>query len=256
MDICSICHEPFDGVKPIVIAKHVSDRNLDESRKRGHYFHRSCLDEWKKHCGRDHNIAAGFICPMDRDEICQLHTVPNYELVKFDLMYYDSDMLRVLNVCRERFKGFNKHFLQQIKDIDEQDRKGKTLAYYVCFLGDYNIALKLLTAGADFNKHIGSHGFTPLMAAVCQNHSNIVNRLLSSRQVRQGCNTMDNFGMTAFMYACKGCFNRIITDFLVNEIPTAHQVRHCLVAFKVEFDADTLYGKEIIHKLNHYLKPK
>jgi hypothetical protein len=254
MDICSICHEPFDCKQQIVIAKHVSDRNLEESRKRGHYFHRSCLDQWKKHCILTYDtqdLPVGFICPMDRDEICRLYTVPNYEIVGFDIRYYDSDMLRVLNECR-----VNRHFIQQISDIDEVDRKNKTLAYYVCYLGDYNIAIKLLAAGADFNKHVGDSGFTPLMAAVCQNHSNIVNRLLANRQVRQGCNAMDHAGMTAFMYACKGCFNRIITDFLVNEIPTPHQVRHCLVCFKAEFESDTLYGKEIMHKLNHYLKPK
>ena len=255
MDLCSICREHFDGSTPIVIAKHTTDRTLEDSRRRGHYFHRSCLEQWKKHCSITYDtldLPVGFICPMDRDEICRLYSVPNYELVGFDIRYYDSDMLRVMNECR-----LNRNFLQQITDIDETDRRNKTLAYYACYLGDYQLVLRLISAGADFNKLVGDHGFTPLMAAVCQNHYNIVNRLLANKIVRQQCvQTIDNNGMTAFMYACRSCHDRIITEFLVNEIPTAHQVRYCLTLYRDEFNADELYGRDIIHKLNHYLKPK
>jgi hypothetical protein len=252
MDLCSICHEHFDKTSLIVIAKHTSDKTLDDSRKRGHYFHRACLEMWKKHCSvvyDSHDLPVGFICPMDRDEICRLYTVPNYELIGFDMRYYDSDMLRVLNECRR-----NRNFLQQITDIDETDRRNKTLAYYACYLGDYQLVCRLIGAGADFNKHGGDHGFTPLMAAVCQNHYNIVSKLLANRKTRQHCCTViDRSGMNAFMYACKGCHDRIITEFLNNEIPTAHQVRYCLVIFSPEFRLDELYGRDIIHKLNHYL---
>ena len=149
MDMCAICHEPFDGKTPIVIAKHSADRSLEESRKRGHYFHRSCLEQWKKHCCLrydTHDLPVGFICPMDRDEIGRLYTVPNYELVKFDLKYYDSDMLKVMNECR-----LNKHFLQQIIDIDETDKRNKTLAYYACYLGDLVDTRTPKPAACEFN---------------------------------------------------------------------------------------------------------
>jgi hypothetical protein len=254
MDLCSICREHFDGKTPIVIAKHTADRTLEDSRKRGHYFHRSCLEQWKNHClfnDDTHDLSVGFICPMDRDEICRLYSVPNYELVRFDIRYFDSDMLRVLNECRS-----HRQILQQITDIDETDRRNKTLAYYACYLGDYQMVTRLMAMGADFNKPVGDHGFTPLMAAVCQNHYSIVSKLLSNKIIKQQCSLiMDKSGMNAFMYACRGCHDRIITEFLVNDIPTAHQVRYCLTLFADEFKADELYGKEIVHKLNHYLKP-
>jgi hypothetical protein len=255
MDMCAICHEPFDGKTPIVIAKHTADKTLEESRKRGHYFHRSCLEQWKKHCHvtfDSQDLPVGFICPMDRDEICRLYSVPNYELIGFDLRYYDSDMLRVMNECRT-----NRNFFQQITDIDETDKRNKTLAYYACYLGDYQIVSRLLLAGADFNKPVGDYGFTPLMAAVCQNHYSIVNKLLMNKTVKQGCPFVtDKSGTTAFMYACKACHDRIITEFLLLEVPTVHQVRYCLILYREEFHADELFGKEIIHKLNHYLKFK
>ena len=254
MDLCTICREPFDCLQQIVIAKHVTDRSMEDSRRRGHYFHRACLDQWKKHCSityDTHDLPIGFICPMDRDDISRLYTVPNYELVGFDIKYYDSDMIRVINECRT-----NKNLIQQITDIDELDKHNKTLAYYACYLGDYSIVLKLLAKGAVFNKPVGDFRFTPCMSAVCQNHFNIVAKLLANKHVKQKANVADQSGMTAFMYACKLCLNRIITEFLVNEIPSLSQVRYCITAYRNEFTADPLYGKEIIHKLNHYLKPK
>jgi len=254
MDVCSICRDCFDGQQQIVIAKHVTDRTLEESRRRGHYFHRTCLDQWKKRCLITYDtqdLPVGFICPMDRDEICRLYTVPNYELVGFDLKSFDSDMVRVINECHT-----NRTLLLQIKDIDEIDKHNKTLAYYACYLGDFLIVTKLIARKADFNKPVGDLKFTPLMAAVCQNHSIIVSKLLANKVIRQGSNITDQSGMTAFMYACKLCLNRVVTEFLANDIPSLHQVRYCLTAYRDEFVADHLYGKEIIHKLNHYLKPK
>jgi hypothetical protein len=244
--MCSICQEPFDTHQPIIIVKHTNDKSLDDSRKRNHYFHRNCIEIWKKQC-----ITSGssFCCPLDRDEICKLYTVPQYEIINFDLNYYDSDLLKAL----QSYKG---ELVKQLESVDEIDKRGKTLAYYACYIGEYSIIVKLLSAGANFNKPINNEGFTPLMAAVCQNHQTIVSKLLSNKTVRQSANIMDISGMTAFMYACKYSYNLIITDFMLYNIPSVTEVRNCLQTYKKVFDTDILYGKEIIHKMLHYLKPK
>ena len=247
MDLCSICHEQFDLSlgKGMVIAKHVNDKKIEDSRNRGHYFHRSCIEEWKKHC------KVCFICPMDRDEIYKLYNVPNYEFIKFDIKYYESDMLRVLKECQR-----NKHFMQQIDDVNQVDRNNKTLAYYACYMGDYITVRGLLLRGANFHQATGAHKFTPFMAAICQNHTSIVTKLLNNKVIRQGIDTMDQYGMTGFMYACKLSHNFIITEFLIHDVLTSPQVRYCLNAYMDRFMNDPLYGKDIIHKLNHFLKPK
>ena len=253
MDLCSICRENFDSSSAIVIAKHCSDKSLEESRKRGHYFHRSCIETWKKHCCITYDsqdLSVGFICPMDRDEIARLYTTANSDIIGFDIKYYDSDLLKVLQECKT-----NKHLLQQIENINEVDKRNKSLAYYACYLGDYQVVSRLLTKGADFHMNVGMGGFTPFMAAVCQNHYNIVLKLFSSKVLRIKINTTDIKGMTGFMYACKLGHTRIITAFLNDKIPTMHEVRYCLSLYRREFDEDKLYGKEIIHKMTHYLKP-
>ena len=253
MDICSICHEQFDASSVIVIAKHVTDKTIDLSRKRAHYFHRSCIETWKKHCSVKYDtedLNFSFICPLDRDKISRLYTISAADIVKFDLKYYDSDLLKVIKECKT-----NKHLIQNIVHIDEFDIRNKTLAYYACYIGDYNVVSKLITKSANFHIPTGLSGFTPFMAAVCQNHYNIVLKLLSSKGIRNGIHTADNKGLTAFSYACKFCHNNIITAFLNDKIPTVHQVRYCLAVYRNDFDNDPLYGKEIIQKLTHYLKP-
>ena len=253
MDLCSICRENFDSSSLIVIAKHSTDKSLDESRKRGHYFHRSCIETWKKHCSiryDSEDLPVGFICPMDRDEITRLYTAASSDIIGFDIKYYDSDLLKVLQECKS-----NKHLLQQIENINELDKKNKSLAYYACYLGDYQLVCRLLLKGADFNMSVGMYGFTPFMAAVCQNHYNIVLKLFTSKTCRSKIHSIDNKGMTGFMYACKLGHSRIITAFLNDEIPTNHQVRYCLMLYREDFNDDKLYGKEIIHKMTHYLKP-
>ena len=248
MDVCSICHNTFTHeCGSVVIVKHGNDRNIDMSRKRGHYFHRECIDEWKRSCVEKE---LDNICPLDRDPISRLYTVPNYQLVGFDISIYNTDFKQVLSQVKVTSK-----VLDQFDDINEVDRNNKTLAYYACRYGNMTLIRALLRKGANFNQPCGDHNFTPLMSAVCQGYHKIVQRLLSVKTVQEHCNASDGYHETAFGYACKHHFCNIIAEFLNHKLVTKHQVTYCLQLYYDSYKKDTLFGDEIIDRLLHYLKP-
>lgn len=239
---CCICSETYasDPDKQIVIVKHSNDRSINESRKRGHYFHRECLVKWKmEQC----------VCPLDRDPISRTYTVPGYKVVGFELSMYDHDYRRVLTDVK-----ITDDLLDQLGDINEVDCNGRTLAFYACQLGNYTLVCKLLRRGADFNKETGGVGFTPLMAAICYGHQKISLKLLSSKKVVSGIATADKTGTTAFGYACQYVRYSIIKEFILRGLTSHHQVLYYLDMYRPLFKRDTLYGDEIIGLLCHYLK--
>lgn len=239
---CCICSETYasDPSKQIVIVKHADDRTINDSRRRGHYFHKECLTKWK---------AEQCVCPLDRDPIARTYTVPGYKVVGLELSMYDHDYRRLLTDVK-----VTDDLLNQISDIDDVDRHGRTLAFYACQYGNYALVCKLLRRGADFNKGTGRTGFTPLMVAVCFGHQKITLKLLSNKKVADGIIVADKSGFTAFGYACQHIRYMIIKEFIVRGLVSHHQVRYYLDLYRPTFKSDKLYGDEIVDLLCHYLK--
>ena len=241
MDECCICCQRFqDRVDKIVIIKHSNDDNLNVSRKRGHYFHHSCISEWR----REHGT-----CPLDRNRIARLYTVPGYQIVGLELGLYNydyRDLLRQINV--------NNTVLDQLSSVDEIDKNNRTLAFYACKVGNYSLVTRLLKREANFNRPCGRDGFTPLMAAVCHYHSKIVTKLLTNRKVTDGIDTYDSCGHTAWSYACQLHQADIIKEFIDRKLVTTHGARYQLELHRADWTKLGKQGTDIISLLCHYLK--
>lgn len=244
MDICPICHADLKTDKDtVVIVKHAGDGKLDQSRVRGHYFHMSCLQRWKQLRLKDN---LDYTCPLDRDNICSVHKIPDYKIMGLDLNQYDQNYYKMVNRAK-----LNADVLSTLNDIDETDRFGKTLAYYACMIGNYNLVTRLLRLSASF--HIANlDGFTPLMIAICQGHIKIALKLLANKGIQSNIHQSDNKGMCAFYYACKYIRHPVIVDFLARGLPTKHQVRQMLLTYRD--DINKIHGKELLHLMTHYLK--
>ena len=243
MDNCPICQEQFKSADIIVIIKHRDDANIEMSRKRGHYYHRTCIEAWR---GQGHDM-----CPMDRDVIGRLYTVPGYQIVKFDLQDYDNDYNNLL----ARYQ-VNARLLEIIEDINQPDKYGRTLAYYACRFGNYGLVMALLRRNADFNYACGDAHFTPLMVAVCYNNLSIVHRLLMASSVLAGIDRQDKSGHTAFQYACRYGHVAIINDFFVLRLVSRDEVKYMYdVMFEKYRTGQILFGGEIITKMLDYMRP-
>lgn len=239
---CCICGEIFTVKCDIVIIKHTNDVSLDASRKRGHYFHRECLSPWRELHGT---------CPLDRDSISRVYTVPGCHVVGIELEQYGHDYYRLLLDIK-----VNDRLLDQL-EVDDPDKNNKTLAFHACMIGNYALVNKLISRGADFNRPCGDHNFTPLMVAVCYNHYTIVAKILSSRtKSGRSINNYDRNGVTAFGYACMYSHSRIIGEFLDRELVSASEVSAKIALYRDRYRADKLYGEEILTRLHHYVRIK
>lgn len=242
MEECCICYRKFQHYGPdkIVIVKHNNDETLNISKKRGHYFHHSCISEWRSRHGN---------CPLDRDPINKLYTIPDYQLLGLELGMYNYDYKCVLRSVK-----VNDNLLDQFTDVNEIDRNDKTLPFYACRLGNYTLVVKLLKRGANFNRPCGKHNFTPLMSSVCHYHAKIVLKLLSNKEVQEHINVADRSGHTAFSYACQTSQLSIIKEFLHRQLVSKHQCRYALDLYRQTYNDLGMKGKDIIHIMCKYLK--
>jgi len=240
MNICCICHEIYTS--PIVIIKHVNDQSLDVSRKRGHYFHKQCMEIWKKNTPEA-------ICPLDRDLVLKMYTVPLYQVTGFNMDEYDNDFLVVIKQIKVTDK-----VLESLENLESIDKNGRTLAYYACRFGNYSLVCKLLLKDVNFNSSFGHGGFTPLMVAVCYNSYKIIQKLLSCKKVLENINVHDKTGKTAFGYACYYGYSKIISEFLFTKLIEKHEVVHNLELYRNKYIEDALYGKDIIDEMLYYTK--
>ncbi len=223
-----------------MIIKHRNDDTLSISRKRGHYFHSSCIQQWRDQHGT---------CPLDRDPICKLYSVPEYQVLGLELGLYNydySDLLANVKV--------NDILLDQIGNINDVDRHNRTLVFYACKLGNYTLVSKLLKRGGDFNQPCGNEGFTPLMAAICYYHSRIVTMLLSNKLVQEKINQADQSGMTAFSYACSTMQYDIIRDFILGKLVLPGVIRNNLDLYRPRLKASGSKGQQIIGLMCEGLK--
>lgn len=239
MDECCICCQKFQHrTDKIVIIKHSNDDTLTISRKRGHYFHHTCIQEWRS----DHGT-----CPLDRDHIAKLYTVPDYQVTGLELGLYNYDYNCVLKSIKA-----NDTLLDQFTNINEVDKNNRTLPFYACKLGNYTLVSKLLKRGGDFNMACGRDGFTPLMTTICHYHVKIALKLLSNKMVQSNVNIFDTGGRTAFSYACELEQPNIIREFIIRKLVTPHQVRYSLDQYRSLYTGHK--GKEIIELMCSYLK--
>jgi ankyrin repeat protein len=239
MDACCICCQKFQHrIDKIVIIKHSNDDTLTISRKRGHYFHHSCIQEWRSEHGT---------CPLDRDPISKLYKVPEYQIIGLELGLYNYDYDCVLKSIK-----VNDALLDQFTSINEVDKNNRTLPFYACKFGNYALVSKLLKRCGDFNIACGCDGFTPLMTAICHYHVKIVLKLLSNKTVQAKVNVYDSSGFTAFSYACELEQLSIIREFIIRKLVTPHQVKYSLDLHRSKYAGNK--GKEIIDLMCHYLK--
>lgn len=245
MMMCSICHDNFragKGEKHIVLVKHEGDKNINKSRQRKHYFHEDCIREWLE-------TSEQHICPLDRDVVTRIYDVPNYEVVGFDIDDYNSDFQELLvnhNVPDR--------LVDLIIDVETLDKNCRTIAYYACRYGNYSLVDKLVRRRANFNVQTGRNNTTPLMAAVIHNQREIVKKLLSSKVVQESCGCQDDFGKTAFTYACELHHRGIIVEFLNKELINSAEVLNNLRIYRSSLKADKMFGEEIIGDLCHYAR--
>lgn len=239
MDECCICCQKFQQrTDKIVIIKHINDDTLSVSRKRGHYFHHGCIQQWRIEHGT---------CPLDRDTINKIYSVPEYQVNGLELGLYNYDYYDLLKNIR-----VTDALLDQFTGINEIDKNNRTLAFYACKLGNYTLVTKLLNRGADFNRSCGREGFTPLMVAICHYHTKIVLRLLSNKSVQEGLDAYDVSGNTAFSYACQLCLVDVIQEFILRKLVTPHQVRYNLDQHRSKYHGTK--GQDIIVLMCDYLK--
>ena len=241
MDECCICCQKFhQRTDKIVIIKHINDESLSISRKRGNYFHNTCIQQWKHQHGT---------CPLDRDQICKLYSVPEYQVLGLELGLYNydySDLLANVKV--------NDILLDQISNVNDVDKHNRSIVFYACKLGNYALVTKLLKRGGDFNQACGNEGFTPLMVAICYYHSKIVTMLLSNKSVQEKINCADKSGMTAFSYACSTMQCDIIKEFIHGKLVLPGVVRYNLELYRPKLRSNGSKGQEIISLLCKGLK--
>lgn len=236
MEECCICCQKFQQrTDKIVIIKHNNDDNLSISRKRGHYFHNTCIQRWRDQHGT---------CPLDRDPISKLYSVPEYQVLGLELGLYNydySDLLANVKV--------NDILLDQISNINDVDKHNRSLVFYACKLGNYSLVSKLLKRGGDFNLPCGNEGFTPLMVAICYYHSKITIMLLANRSVQDKINCADHTGNTAFSYACSTMQLDVIKEFIRWKLVLPGILRYNLDLLRPQFKLNGSKGQDIINLL-------
>lgn len=238
--LCSICREEFNTKdSDIVIIKHHSDKNLSISRLRGHYFHRSCIYEWRKHSGTK-------FCPLDRECIRSLYHVPSHLLCGLDLCNYDN-FYELYNKIK-----INNSTLKVINNINKRDFSGRTLIYCACQNNNLQLVKKLVKTGADpsipnFN------GFTPLMISISNNQRPMTQYLLKLKPVLEDLNAIDNKGWTALEYAVSKCRLNAVTLLLNTERIKLSIIRNLISIYSKPLKKQ-LFGESIINDLFLYLR--
>lgn len=234
---CPICHEEFTQESDIILVKHRTDTNIEQSRKRRHYYHRLCMNQW---------MAIHPCCPMDRDDIKTLYRVKFFEICSLDTTakYYH----RILNEIKITDK-----MITNVTDINGLDEDGKSLAYCACQRGNYSLVMKLLKRGANFQL-ADENGFTPLMAAVANNYYEIVKKLLLNRSITSRIDQTDKYGKNAFDYACENNCLTIIRTMFDLKLVSHHQVITNLADYGNQFQNNLIFGKEIMDMMYQHIR--
>lgn len=205
--ICPICREKFKENDPIYLIKH-HDHNgqkpekINQSRKRKHIFHESCIMTYIEENQKQHNQYVegewDNLCPLDREKITRLITVKYYEIAALNIINFSHNYYELID-------KFNNKDIINVSVIDRinlnyKDINGKTLLYCACQRGNLKLLKQLVKMGGQPTISDDS-GFTPLMAAVTHNYLSVVKYLLRLPSVVESINHIDDRGKTAIEYA-------------------------------------------------------
>jgi hypothetical protein len=257
LPICPICHA--DLSENIILVTHESDHDINAAQKRGHYFHRECIENWRDYQINDdlsdllpdwaQNLNITYYCPMDRDPVKSLHETSVHHIHPFDLCDYNGDFKVVLNTL-----PVDKEIIDQMDDIDEVDCNNRTLAYYACSRGHVKLVLILMRKGANFLYRCDWTGFTPLMAAINSGHVTLVRMLLRNPKIREKIITQaDDNGLVSFYHACAGAHYQIVHAFLKEDLYTTHQLSYAYRVYGYTLINHKTYGRSFLSLFHSYL---
>ena len=236
-NICSICKEKFSETDSnIIIVKHCNDSSLSESRKRGHYFHRFCIDQWRRYGNR--------VCPLDREQIRSTHHIPGHIVCGLDLNNFDN--------FYKLTTSLKPSDLTSIKDINIRDFHGRTLFYCACQVNNMKLVKNLIKYQADPSIP-NNRGFTPLMLAVCNNSIELFQYLLRNRKVLSSLKSTNKKGWTALEYAVSRR-HLTATNAILDTYQFNNEYIHYLISVYYSKLQNKLFGKDIINNLFIYLK--
>lgn len=246
---CPICKGGFHSSdSAICIVKHISDKTITESRKRGHYYHRHCMDAWKKNqLDRDKCIC----CPLDREPIKCMYTVGPYMLFGMDLKDY-TDFYDLIETGKNTIR-LSDRVLEKIVNINEMDHKGRTLIYCAVQRGMDTLTKRLMRKGAD-PTICDSNGFSPLMLTICNNNYELFSHFIRNKKVIDTISKADKFGITPLQHACIYCRYKMLSDILLTENIDKRQVSYAIEMYRGKLEKDTMYGKDSLKILYSYLK--
>lgn len=209
---CPICKDHFKpGDTNIIVVKHTTDNTIANSKKRGHFFHRDCMQRWGEKS-----------CPLDRDPFTRMYHIDYRVLDGLNLLDFSCYYVLLKDI------KISDDVIKNIRNINSQDESGKTLFYLACQNGNIKLVRKLFRIGA--NPLIAnSDGFTPLMIAICNFHKPIYQYLLRNKAVRGNISVSDNKGRTAFYYAAKNSNISAVKAFLNNYLLTVKEIERFLI---------------------------
>jgi hypothetical protein len=139
--------------------------------------------------------------------------------------------LNILNFSHNYYKLLDKFKNKDVINVSIIDRinlnykdiNGKTLLYCACQRGDLKLIKQLIKLGG--NPTISDdNGFTPLMAAVTRNFTQIVRYLLKLPSIINGINYVDEKSKTAIEYA-----NEYKRYYCVRELLTVQGLDHIIL---------------------------
>lgn len=234
MASCSICQEQFGSADTnIVIVKHQSDKSLDQSRTRGHYFHRNCLNTWAEYSGKR-------VCPLDREQVRSVYQVPPYLICGLNLSQHSNfyELYATMNINARVVNSINR------ESTNHRDKAGRTLFYCACQRNDLKLAKALVKLGADCTI-ANSQGFTPLMVSVSNKQYDLCSWLLRQSAILDTIHAVDHMGLSALEIALLNKHANMVALLLDTKRFSQFQLANLHIKHKKALAAD-FYGRQIL----------
>jgi hypothetical protein len=230
---CPICKELFKGEdRNIIVIKHNTDKTVACSKKRGHFFHRDCMIKWDNKT-----------CPLDRDPFTRMYNIDYRVMDGLDLRDFHCYYVLIRDI------KISDDVIKSIKNINNQDEKGKTLFYLACQYGNLKLVKKLIKIGAD-PLISNNDNFTPLMISICNFNKDIFLYLLKNKEIRLSINIVDKKGFSAFDYAARlaniSAIREILGYYIIDiktiQLFLLHNQKHLITKRNGPLILDELYS--------------
>lgn len=116
------------------------------------------------------------------------------------------------SICQKELRG--EACMKEIRRLnDGLEKSGQSLTYMAAYAGRMDLIQVLIEIGADINKPIVGTGWTPLMIAAAEGHSETVSALI---RAGANVNATNALGRTALMFASSKGFAGIVKDLLIH----------------------------------------